>query len=739
MSPRTRLLLPLTALALVASGNMPTQREGSVTYATPAKRADQVVQEIATQTGLQLATTDDARLHYLILSVTDADAETVLKQIAKVTSSRWETVGEKRTLLADDLVRRQEKEARDAKRIEEFKVAQAGFKKRLEQKPPTDPELETEFEVFESPTARALAQLTLLIDPREAARISESGRVVFSTLPNRMQRSMTSPQATRILNTLVADHNKWAADRIKEQEADQKEMGADAEMARYLAMFGRDETPKLFEGAPAKALLVLESSGELFGFDSGSPQVELKVYDQKGTVVATAVLQINSRFEQMRDAMEIGPDGEVVERKEGKAEDQKAILPEDRVIIAYSEKTKLLSKLQGMEDMSFNLPEALLAVLRDPVANDPLGFHHSDILLGVAKAKKLNLVANLADSDMFDSFSGGPTEEGITVGQAYAALTGEGGSVVDQSDGWMTIMPSDPFKSRETRQDRGVLKQFIETILHDGSTSLDALSQFALNSPPPMENGTSMLYLLAFAPNTIQGIMGDTMDWPMLRFYGTLMPQQKASLRAGGRIPFGTLGQRSRDVLTKMAFGSKANIKSAAKMQEQGKLPFFMEMMGGMFGGGQAKDFTEEPTEVMPNGLPLDGFVLLELANEPIAKPEGAKSMIFFMFGSLGADEFAMFELMRESSAGEMAEVGEMFALPDKVRIGTREKMNFKFWLSAVAGISKTLIDDSVSKDAATVSMSDLPPAFKALIAQRKQAIKDSPFGKLIGGIGQSP
>ncbi len=747
MSPRLRLLLPLAALALVASGNTPVQREGAVTYTTSAKRADLVVQEIAAQTGLQLATTDDAKLHYLIIAVTDADAETVLAKIAKVTSSKWETVGEKRTLLPDDAVRKQERADRDEKRIAEFKEAQATFKKRLDAKPIDYEKLGEDEELPEStvypydiPAEKALAQLALLIDPREAARISDNGRLVFSTLPNRMQRSMTSAQATRILNTLVVDHNKWAAEQIKSEEEQKKEMLGSEEMAQYMAMFGQQLPTRLFDGPPAKALLVLETSGELFGFDTGSPQVELKVYDKNGTIVAQASLQINNRFAQMADSIEMGPDGELVEKKkEDSKEQQAAILPEDRVIVEFSDKTKALSSLQSMEEMSFNMPDALLAVLRDPIANDPLGFHHSDILLAIAKAKKLNVVANMSDSDMSDVFSMGPAQEGVSVGQAYSGLVAEGSAKVENKDGWLTLSPTDPIKSRESRQDRAILKQFIDTVLREGSTSLDALSLFALNSPPPMENGTSMLYLLAFAPSTLQGIMGDTMDWPMLRFYGTLMPQQKASLRQGGRIPFGTLAQRSRDVLTKMAFGSKANIKPAAKMLDQNKLPFFMEMMGGMFGGGQPKDFTEEPTEVMPNGLPNDGYLDLNLAVEPIAKPEGARSMIFIMFGSLGADEFALFELMKDSSAGEMAEVGDMFAMPDKVKIGSREKMNFHFWLSPAAGIVKTLIDDTVPKDAATVSMADLPPAFKALIAQRKQAIKDSPFGKMMGGIGNMP
>ena len=110
---------------------------------------------------------------------------------------------------------------------------------------------------------------------------------------------------------------------------------------------------------------------------------------------------------------------------------------------------------------------------------------------------------------------------------------------------------------------------------------------------------------------------------------------------------------------------------------------------------------------------------------------------LFMMFGTLSADELAMFEIMKSSAAMEQAgEAAEMFQLPKEFKLGSREKLNFQFWLSPAAGITKTLMDDKVEKDARTVSLDNLPADFKALIEQRKKAIMDSPFGKMMGGIG---
>lgn len=740
MSPKLRLLLPLAALSLVAAIPTTGRDADALTFKSVAKRADKIVAEIAAQTGLPLATTDDAKLHVLIVSVTDVDVEALLERIATVTSSKWETVGEKRTLLPDEAKRRQEQSEQNAKRVAEFKKAQDKFRERLANKPEIDPETGEEFtyEIFETPAEKALAELALLIDPNEVARLSDDGRIVFSTAPNRMQRRMPSARATQILNALVADHNTWAAEQLK-READQaQDILGDPEMAAYYEMFMARMKPKLFEGAPAKAILVIEMEGTFFGFPSGSPAVKLNVYDQKGVAVISSELQMGGGW---MDTIEVSPEemGEDEETKETITdEQQQKIKPEDRVLVEFSEKSKVFLAMETMGPTSFTIPEPLIELLRDPTNNDPLSFHHSDMLHAIAKAKKLDVVANLSDTDMFESIGLGAAEGGVSVGQAYSTLTEDGSSTVVEKDGWVLVSPSDPVRSRRLRQDRDALQRFVDSASRDGAASLDTLATFALASPSPMQNGTSMMYLIAFSPQVVQGIMGETMDWPTLRFYGSLLPPQKAALRSGGKLAFGQLSQQARGVLTNMAFSSSARIKSAAKMKEQSQLPSFMQMMGGLMGGmfGQGDtDFTEEPTEVMPNGLPGDGFVELALNNEPIVRPEGGNTNFLFAFGSLGADELAMFELMKESPQG--GEMAEFFPSPKQVKVGNRERLNFTFWLSPVAGLTKALTDDTVKKDAPVVPFSELPAELRALIEQRKKAIKESPFGKMMmSGIG---
>ena len=744
MALRARTLIVLAAVSLVAAGHSLAPKGGPLSYKTEAKRADLVVQEIAAQAGLTLESTDDAKRHVLVIAVTDVELDALLERIALVTSSKWDVEGEKRTLVPDQDVRREEEAAKNAKRVEAFKKAQQQMRDELNGKPGVRPPVgvgEEEEDVGEaigepaSPAELALKQLAVLIDPNEVAKLGEDGRIVFSSSPNRMQRAMRNNQVARILNDLVAGHNAWAAEKIKEREA-MKAATTDPETLAYMDMFGFEGEAKLFETPPSKALLVLEIGSGFMSFMSGeTPEVKLKVYDQRGAVIAQASETMgNNWYEDIATAIE--EEGEEAPPKVA----QEKITEADRTLIQFSEKSKILSSLNPGESMNFNFPPPLLDLLSDPVTHDPLGFHHTDMVHAIAKAKNLDVVANLSDSDM-EMFSMGMEERGVTVGQAYNAFKNEGGSTVIEADGWLTVAPADPIVARERRQDRVVLKAFITTVRQEGTASLDAISSFALLSPKPDFESGLVLYLLAFAPSTLQGLIGQTMDWDTLQLYASMYPTQKSSLRQGGRVPFGTLSTQARNILTRMSFSSRAGIRPAADLQKAGEQPFSWGMFGALFGGGE-RSFTEEPTEVMPNGLPPDGAVELKLANEPIGTTEGSSGSFFLGMGVLGADEFAMFEMMKEYAQasgerlGELGDMGEMFSVPKTIKLGSREKLNFLFWLSPNAGIHKTLMDDSVPKNAPTVDTSNLPPAFRLLIDQRKKAIKESPYGRMLGGFG---
>jgi hypothetical protein len=157
-------------------------------------------------------------------------------------------------------------------------------------------------------------------------------------------------------------------------------------------------------------------------------------------------------------------------------------------------------------------------------------------------------------------------------------------------------------------------------------------------------------------------------------------------------------------------------------------------MMGDMM-GQNTKTAIEEPTELMPNGLPPEGWVELATSNESTISADSGSNIFFLGMGNMGAGEIAFMEVLREFSESR-GESEDYFQLPDTVRMASRDRLKFDFWLSPAAGMSKTLLDDKVDKDAKPVSFANIPPAFRAEIDKRKKEIKDSPYGRLLGGIG---
>lgn len=728
MSHRSLIFTALAMFALAGLGPVNTGRADKVTYKTKAKRADIVLKEIADQTGLTIEFNDDAKLHYLVIDVNDVSVEDLLQKIATATSSLWNTAGTRWVLSPDERARREEQDAKNAERVERFKKAQVLIKKELDKGPMGDPsDEETEWRFFEGPDERALAQLSLLINPNDIASLESSGRIVYSTVPNRMQRRMADAQVSRILSTLVLEHNEYAAKRIKENEEMTKAMREAGELGE-IDLF--QEHYHMFESAPAKALVILELDGAEYGMPGDNANAKLVVYDQKGLAVVKTSISFSPEMYDRESYREFDPSAEGTV----KTETPPVISDDDKTPITYSEDSKAFNAMTMTDDFELKMPDAVLAILRDPVGKDLLSLHISDSLLSVARAKKLNLVANVSDSEVESMFGNMFDDEPTmtTVGQAYRDLMDGQKPQGVVKDGWMLVRPRDPIAARNNRQDREVLKRLVDVAAPNQSVSLNTLATFALDSPHPMVNGMSFIYLFAFAPNSMQGLVGDTMSWDMLKFYGSLSPPQKNGLRQGGRLGFGQLSQQSRSIVTKMAFASDAGIKSAETMKKDEALPFFLSFMGGM-SGSQRSTYAEEPTELMPNGLPGAGWVELAVAQETVATPEGGQSGWLFGIGSLGASEIAFFELMGELNLGQEE---SPFKVPDRIKLGSRENLKFHFWLSPEAGLAKTLLDDSFDKDAKAIDMGKIPDSFRAEINRRKQQIKDSPYGRMLGGIG---
>src|SRR6185312_2231762 len=94
--------------------------------------------------------------------------------------------------------------------------------------------------------------------------------------------------------------------------------------------------------------------------------------------------------------------------------------------------------------------------------------------------------------------------------------------------------------------------------------------------------------------------------------------------------------------------------------------------------GNQTSSYLEEPTELLPNGIPSDAFIQLKTSNEPFlhvdSKDAGEMGP---MGGVVGLDELALFKVFQ--SADKTGAMSAMFPTSAKAAIGNRTIYDFTF------------------------------------------------------------
>lgn len=696
--------LPLLAAGVYACAQDVAQK---IDFSHSAAPTRVVLEALSKQTGVPLFVTGAAAQEIVIIKVKDAVLDDVLKRIADVSSCEWKVEGDGFRLIPSVATRNREaKTERDA-RVAALRKLIAERDKALNAhlKPGENWMNEAMLGMYWSPDlgSNAITRLLSQLDLGLLADLQHGQRIVFSTNPTRMQRAL-GRSATTVIAEFVKEHN----DDVKMQE----EMG-------NTAMSDEDGQREMITGTPAKALLIGHRTTDYVGLE-----VQLVLYDAQGKVLLTAN---DDRALGLRRFEEIA---RMASREEPKAAEQKP--DPDPTPIEFSAITKELSQyLIGMgipvgKPMSRELHQALLR----PDRHDPLAFAPSEILVAIATAKKAQLVANLPDSLAGTASLMGNAKP--TVGQATEQYFDGKELTAETKDGWLTVRPAKPDANRKMRVDRLALTLIVAAGEEKGVPSLDDFANYALACPPPDETPAAYLYIQLFAPN-----VAGSQDWDMLKFYATLSQGQRHLLVNGGRITIPSLTLPQRDIVEAMAFGAPPRLRVGPKKQTDGfdSLEWLSPFLPS------TNDYREEPTELMPTGLPADAALVLQSRAAPIAivagDPEGGQGGgmedASARRGALGVDDLARDEYIRQDP--NYAEVAAMMPQLGKVRLGNRAMYEFTFNLGPNVFMDRSLNDDGYDASSEPVSMDNLPQGFKDQIAKRVEALKKSPSPFL--GMGQ--
>jgi hypothetical protein len=158
-----------------------------------------------------------------------------------------------------------------------------------------------------------------------------------------------------------------------------------------------------------------------------------------------------------------------------------------------------------------------------------------------------------------------------------------------------------------------------------------------------------------------------------------------------------------------------------------------MAIMKSFMGNNSGGTWKQEPTEIMPDGLPNAGTIQVKSENTMVGRVEG-ESELNSMFGALGPGELALFQFMRDDP--NMSAMGQGMPQINALKMGTRSTYKFRFNVAADVSTSRTLNDDRITKDGQVLSIDNLPADFKAQIEKQKELLKKDPFFKLMMGMG---
>ena len=721
--------------AVVLFAHMP--KPGLITLDVNARPLKEVVTALGQQMGKDLLVSPTIENEIFVLHLENADPEEVMKRLAKAAYGEWAPEqGDKLRLVADKIARQNASRKALEKRTADFDKALKELDKAnnfgdfgfiagggatttvaVEAAAPAA-------QGDQPPLQKYIKELMKIVPARTYAIMGDGDRVVLSSAPTHTQVPLP-PRAKALLDQLVIEHNKYAARHAKEAEDDAKEQQLEAQNQglpdEFMNRF-RQQNQALKE-PPVKALLVL-SRGGLMSMIMGQDgvQAQLKLYNKAGETVLSGSGAVN-----------VGAGGGMVEiiRENMPGNTAKKPEPPKGNKLKYSElSTKFQKSMNAMEMMESGpqidpkLKEALLT----PDKIDPLSYIWGEGFIQSAQLSKTNLIAQVPDdmeSGMFFMMKAPATDAELA---EKAKLSGEW----TQADGWTEYRPLDPVGNDSVRVYRSDLAKLLNAVTSRTVPALDDLAAYSLRNGPVMSTQVVMPYV-RLAPALVQSGMSGMLDWNVLRFYATLNAAQKTQIFDKGSISLGGLSTAQKAIAQRIMFGPNARYTNdaASQKKDDGDMWGMVEVF---LGGNAGKTYKDEPTELMPSGLPPQGAVAGRGKTDYMAMPMGKDGKPTNMYGAMGTDEIAMMKWMSGQKGFEQA--AAFMPSMDNLLLGNRRTFEFRFYAAPDTFVEAKLLDDSIDSSSKPTNFDNLPQEWRKRIAARMEKMKDSPLQFAVGAPG---
>jgi hypothetical protein len=707
-----------------------------ITYSQSAKLVGAVLAELSKEAKITLKANSEASKEVVLISVNALPLKGLMDKIAFVTSCSWKQMGDGYTLEPSQSIRNREESeelanrALKTKKLVEAKVAhlteaesKAAAKAKAADANKDKPAKKTDdgdsdgdeesdsdegfgagmFGFGSGGDDKAITQLLSMVDPGQLAQVEGGSRLVWATNnATQMQIPINGDCGPVVQNWIAAHNESVPKDAASAMPDDANQPG----MPKALMDMMKAKMARVTEPV-SKAIMVADRTPFM-----GTVQITLKAYSNDGKVLLSGQTQLDSTALEALKKM-----------AEGKAAPPAASSGASTPI-EFSPASK---ELEGgtasmMGSSRSKLSPNLRAQLLHPEINDPLGFMATDMYLAVAKKKHRQLVADLPDEAYGRGEGIGMTEPAKTVEEVEASISSR--EVVQASDDgeFLYLRPAKPAEDRIHRTDRTALRTLLHAVEAKGLPSLDDIADFSLSSDDPMSSGMLMTYFALFSTGIGSGVMmnGGQTGWSLYRVYGSLDGTERQTLRSGGSVPFAAMNGAQQGYCAAYLFSSESSIEAEGANQSH---DFFTRMMSRFMGGGA--DYKDEPTEVMPNGLPVGGSLSCTPNPEPMIQTgdgDGALSN-----WTLGPEELAMFRMFSKSAP----QAEGAFKLPKQGLLGTRLKLDLTFHVGPKLSAQGELSDSYVDKNGSLVSLASLPGEFESRIQAELQALQKSPMGSI--------
>ena len=605
-----------TFVAALALGAAQAQLTNPISLETKAVPVADALKKLSDASGFRLMESPQVKDEFLIIRVEAVPLKDIMDRIAEALGAEWLQESEGWRLTRTAKLIREQDQARIKRLAARFAEAQAKAKKDLSEEGAFDekkaravaeritafadaaarrePGEREDYRVFQSldramPSGRLGRSMAAALDPNELAKLRTPGRIVFSTAPNRMQRPLPR-DAMRYLQSYAQEMAL-----LRPHLPQHIEPGGGMPSSVFQAL----HFAKIKDPVPVKALVIVKAQ-EL----GGGPSVEVKLANAAGKI-------IDSSYYNLQIPDEMGPEpGPPVPDPTGAKPVE--LSPLSKELVEFFK----MAMARGGDPTSIPpMGPKLLPTFLEPEKHTISELVLSDLLIGTAKAKKLNLVA--APTDLFGLMGtmllGANEATPNQVLERFRKPIFEMTTV--EKPGWVVLKVADPAQSRRMRVERGPLGKLVRAAHQKGYIPVDDLAAFAVSTPEEFERTPLMIHLMMTAPSAMRSM--EQSSWTLLRFHGSLSALQRRGMAGGAKLLYPQMTPLQQRIFNQILFEEPDGMGSVRRRDFARPQPIVMEDEPYL------DSLRYEATERCPNGVPGGAYASLTVTDGAIFIAKG--------------------------------------------------------------------------------------------------------------------